>query len=121
MPELPRYRILRTGDGVSPDAGALFDLPRHGQVGLHTDDAELVLLLESTGLIEPRRPPYLDAADRGIHGAYRSRPQVNTFLEPPIERVADAFARAFADAGGAYAIEPAARLEPAADSAPSGP
>ena len=121
MPELPRYRILRTGDGGSRDAGALFDLPRHGQVGLHTDDAELVLLLEAEGLIEPRRPPYLDAADRGIHGAYRSRPQVNTFLEPPIERVADAFARAFADAGGAYAIEPAARLEPTADSAPSGP
>lgn len=109
MPQVPRYRIRRASDGGSRrDAGALFDLPRHGQVGLHTDDAELVLLLETTGAIQPRRPPYLDAADDGIHGAYRPRPQVNTFLEPPIERVADALARAFADAGGAYAIEPAA-------------
>ena len=30
------------------------------------------------------------------------------FLAPPIEQVADAFARAFTDAGGAYAIEPVA-------------
>ncbi len=106
MPELPRYRIRLAGDEGSRDAGALFDLPRHGQVGLHTDDADLMLLLESEGVIEPRRPPYLDAADGGIHGAYRPRPQVNVFLEPPIERVADAFARAFADAGGAYTVEP---------------
>jgi len=107
MPELPRYRIRRASDEGSRDAGDLFDLPRHGQVGLHTDDAELMLLLETADLIEPVRPPYLDAADGGIHGAYRPRPQVNTFLEPPIERVVGAFARAFADAGGAYAIESA--------------
>lgn len=105
MPELPRYTIRRMPGGGVP-AGALFDLPRHGQVALHVDDPELVLLLESEGLIEPRRPPFLDAADSGVHGAYRPRPQANTFLEPPIEAVADAFARAFAAAGGAYAIEP---------------
>jgi hypothetical protein len=108
MPELPLYWIRRTSEEGSREAGALFDLPRHGQVCLHTRDAELVLLLEAGGLIEPRRPPFLDAADSGVHGAFRPRPQVNLFLAPPVEQVADAFARAFADAGGAYAVEPSA-------------
>jgi hypothetical protein len=108
MPELPRYRILRAEGGTSREAGALFDLPNHGQVALHTDDRELVLLLEAGGLIVPTRPPYLDAADGGVHGAYRPRPQVNVFLAPPIEKVADALARAFLDSGGMYALEPAA-------------
>jgi hypothetical protein len=106
MPELPRYTIRRRGDGDAP-GGALFDLPRHRQVALHVDDPELVLLLEAEGLIDPLRPPFLDAAGSGVHGAFRPRPQVNTFLEPPIEAVADALAQAFARAGGAYAIEPA--------------
>ncbi|HET6361935.1 MAG TPA: hypothetical protein VFH11_07745 [Gemmatimonadota bacterium] len=104
MPELPRYTIRRLGDDGVP-AGALYDLPRHGQVALHVDDPELVLLLEAEGLIDPQRPPFLDAAGSGVHGAFRPRPQVNTFLEPPVEAVADAFARAFA--GRVYAIEPA--------------
>ena len=107
MPELPRYRIRRAEGGAPREAGALFDMPNHGLVAFHTDDPELVLLLEADGLIVPPRPPYLDAADSGIHGAYRPRPQVNVFLAPPTEQVADAFARAFADTGGAYAIEPA--------------
>jgi hypothetical protein len=105
MPELPSYRIRRAGDGAARNAGALYDLPHHAQVGLHTDDPELVLLLEAEGLLVPTRPPYLDAAGIGIHGAYRSRPQINVFLEPPIQDVAEAFARAFAEAGGVYAIE----------------
>jgi hypothetical protein len=105
MPELPSYRIRRAVDGAPRDAGALYDLPLHAQVCLHTDDPELVLLLESEGMIVPARPPYLDAAGIGIHGAYRSRPQINVFLEPPIQEVAEAFARALAKAG-AYAIEP---------------
>ncbi len=104
MPELPRYRIRRARDGAP--AGALYDLPRHGQVALHVDDPELALLLEAEGLIEPRRPPFLDAAGSGVHGAFRPRPQVNTFLAPPIEAVAETLARAFAGVGGAYAVEP---------------
>jgi hypothetical protein len=108
MPELPRYTIRRARDGDAP-AGALYDLPLHGQVALHADDPELVPLLVSGGVIVPRRPPFLDAADGGVHGAYRPRPQPNVFFAPPIEDVAAALARAFADAGGGYAIEPAAR------------
>lgn len=104
MPELPRYTIRRLQGGGVP-AGALYDLPRHGQVALHVHDPELVLLLEAEGLIEPRRPPFLDAAGSGVHGAFRPRPQVNTFLAPPIEAVAEALTRAFAGAGGAYAVE----------------
>ena len=104
MPELPRYTIRRVRNGGAP-AGALFDLPRHGLVALHVKDPELVLLLEAEGLIEPRRPPFLDAAGSGVQGAFRPRPQVNTFLAPPVEAVADALSRAFAGAGGGYAIE----------------
>ena len=104
MPELPRYTIRRPQDGGAP-AGALYDLPRHGQVALHVHDPALVLLLEAEGLIDPLRPPFLDAAGSGVHGAFRPRPQVNTFLEPPVEAVAEALARVFADAGGTYAIE----------------
>jgi hypothetical protein len=109
MPETPRYLVRRADDPEARDAGALYDLPRHGLVALHADDPELVPLLVSGGVIVPNRPPFLDAAESGIHGAYRPRPQLNVFLAPPIEDVAAALARAFADAGGAYAIEPAAR------------
>lgn len=105
MPELPRYTILRDGT----PAGALYDLPRHQQVALHADDPELVPLLESRGVIRPARPPFLDAAHGGGHGAYQPRPQVNVFLAPPIEDVAAELARAFAESGGAYAIEPVLR------------
>lgn len=108
MPALPRYTIRRDPDGDAP-AGALYDLPLHGQVALHADDPELVPLLVSGGVIVLRRPPFLDAAEGGIHGAYRPRPQPNVFFAPPIEDVAAALAQAFADAGGGYAIEPTAR------------
>jgi hypothetical protein len=88
-------------------------------VCLHTDDPELALLLEAEDLLLPPRPPYLDAAGIGIHGAYRSRPQINVFLEPPIEAVAEGFAAAFAEAGGVYAIE---RVAPEAHAIePAGP
>jgi len=105
VPELPHYTIRRLKGGGAA-AGALYDLPRHGQVALHVHDPELVLLLEAEDLIEPRRPPFLDAAGSGVHGSFRPRPQVNTFLAPPIEAVAEALARAFAGAGGAYTLEP---------------
>ena len=108
MPESPRYLVRRGGDGTAREAGALYDLPLHGQVCLHSEDPDLVILLESAGLVTPVRPPYLDAAEGGIHGAYHPRPQVNVFLEPPVEGVAEAFARAFAAAGADYRIEPAA-------------
>jgi hypothetical protein len=106
VPELPHYTIRRLQGGGAP-AGALYDLPRHGQVALHVHDPELVLLLEAESLIEPRRPPFLDAAGSGVHGAFRPRPQINTFFAPPIEAVAETLARAFAGAGGAYTLEPA--------------
>ena len=117
MPELPSYRIRRASDRAARDAGALYDLPRHAQVCLHTADPELVLLLEAEGLLLPPRPPYLDAAGIGIHGAYRSRPQINVFLEPPVGDVAEAFSRAFAEAGGAYVLEPVAPAPHAIDPA----
>jgi hypothetical protein len=116
MPQLPSYRIRRAADGAARDAGALYDLPRHAQVCLHTDDPELVLLIEAEGLVPPR-PPYLDAAGIGVHGAYRPRPQINVFLEPPIQDVAEAFARAFAEAGGVYVLEPVAPAPHAIDPA----
>jgi len=108
MPESPRYLVHHGGAGETREAGAIFDLPRHGQVCLHSDDPDLVILLESAGLIVPVRPPYLDAAESGVHGAYRPRPQVNIFLEPPVEGVAEAFAGAFEATGSTYRIEPAA-------------
>ena len=108
MPESPRYLVRHGSEHESREAGAIYDLPRHGQVCLHSDDPDLLLLLESAGLIVPARPPFLDAAESGVHGAYRPRPQVNIFLAPPVEGVAEAFARAFEMAGAAYRIEPAA-------------
>lgn len=108
MPESPRYLVRHGSDGEPREAGALYDLPRHSQVCLHSGDPDLVLLLESAGVIVPVRPPFLDAAESGVHGAYRPRPQINVFLEPPVEVVAEAFARAFEAAGAAYRIEPAA-------------
>jgi hypothetical protein len=119
MPELPSYRIRRASGGTARDAGALYDLPHHAQVCLHTDDPELVLLLEAEELFVPPRPPYLDAADVGVHGAYRPRPQVNVFLEPPIQDVAEAIARALKQAGGMYVLEPVGTTERAIE--PAGP
>lgn len=106
MAKSPRYLIRRDGDGESREVGALYDLPRHGQVCLHCEDPDLVILLESAGVIVPARPPFLDAAEAGIHGAYRPRPQLNLFFEPPVEGVAEAFGRAFEASGAAYRIEP---------------
>lgn len=106
MPESPRYLVRRATD--ASQAGALYDLPLHGQVCLHSEDSHLVGLLESAGLIVPARPPFLDAAKGGVHGAYRPRPQVNIFLAPPIEGVVEGFARAFETTGSNYRIEPAA-------------
>jgi hypothetical protein len=34
--------------------------------------------------LAPARPPFLDAAADGVHGAYIPRPQRNWFLAPPL-------------------------------------
>lgn len=99
-----RRVILRDGAEV----GAVYDMPWHGQVCLHTEDAGIVDLLEERGLVALRRPPFLDAADGGIHGAYRPRPQVNLFFEPPLEAVVDAIRPALEEGGySLVAVAPA--------------
>ncbi|HUP01475.1 MAG TPA: hypothetical protein VM737_08150 [Gemmatimonadota bacterium] len=134
---IPRYvirRIRREGrpadgpgpedDGPGPedgggpeDAGALYDLPYHGQVCLHTEDAGIVGALESSGHLAPaghlapRRPPYLDAARGGVHGGYRPRPQINVFFRPPIEAVAEAITPPLQEAG--YTVSEASAHPPA--------
>lgn len=82
----------------------LYALPHHGEVCLHSRDRELVHRLEGAGLIASPRPPYLDAADRGVHGGYRPKTQVNLFFAPPIEDMAAAIDEALADDDG-YRIE----------------
>jgi hypothetical protein len=95
----PRYTIRRsTGTGLR-EVGAIFDLPSHGQVCLHTEDRELVDLLSTKGILQPVRPPLLDAGQPGIHGRYRVRPQVNFFFAPPIEEVAEAIGSAAGENG----------------------
>ena len=95
----PTYTIRRfTGSG-SEEFGALYDLPSHGQVALHTEDEAFVDLLAARGILEPIRPPRLDAGEGGVHGHYTVRPQVNFFFAPPIEDVAEAIRSAAADDG----------------------
>jgi hypothetical protein len=95
----PRYTIRRfTGSG-SEEAGALYDMPSHGQVALHTEDEALVDLLAARGILEPLRPPRLDAGHGGVHGRYAVRPQLNFFFAPPIEDVAEAIRSAAAEDG----------------------
>lgn len=99
-----RHKILRDG----ADVGTLSAMPWHGQVCLHTEDSALVELLVEEGLATPRRPPYLDAAaGDGVHGAYRPRPQVNVFFEPPLESVVEALKGPLERAGYALAASEA--------------
>lgn len=95
----PRYTIHRTTGSGAEEVGALYALPSHGQVALHTEDEAFVDLLESRGILEPLRPPLLDAGQGGIHGRYRVRPQINFFFAPPIEDVAEAIRSAGAADG----------------------
>lgn len=78
-----RHSITRDGS----DVGTLYEMPSHGKVCLHTRDADLVGLLVAADLVTPRRPPFLDAAEDGVHGAYRPRPQINLFFEDPVAEV----------------------------------
>ncbi|HKY59664.1 MAG TPA: hypothetical protein VJP59_01515 [Gemmatimonadota bacterium] len=95
----PRYTIRRfTGSGAE-DVGELYELTSHGQVALHTEDGALVDLLAARGILQPVRPPRLDAGQGGVHGRYRVRPQVNFFFAPPIEDVAEAIRSAGAEDG----------------------
>ena len=95
----PRYTIRRlTGSGAE-DVGELYELPSHGQVALHAENEALVDLLTARGILQPVRPPRLDAGQGGIHGRYRVRPQVNFFFAPPIEDVAEAIRAAAAEDG----------------------
>lgn len=107
MPLHPRY-VIRRADGA--EAGELFDIPSHGFVGLHIEDLDLARSLIERGVLRPPRPPFLDAADHGIHGAYVPRPQVNWFLAPPIDDVAAELDAAIRAAGPGYAIAPAPPL-----------
>lgn len=90
-----RHSIRRDG----ADVGTLYEMPWHGKVCLHTRDADLVELLVTADLITPRRPPFLDAAPDGVHGAYRPRPQINLFFEAPVAEVVGAIRPALEDAG----------------------
>lgn len=107
MPASPHYLVRRPAAGApGAEVGALFDLPQHGQVCLHSEDPDLIRLLVERRLLIPRRPPFLDAAPRGVHGAYQPLPQINVFLAPPIDEVAATIAEAVGEAG--YTVEPVA-------------
>jgi hypothetical protein len=106
----PRYTIRRSSDHGTEDVGALYDLPSHGQVCLHTVDEALIDLLASRGILQAARPPYLEAGQPGVHGSYRARPQINFFFAPPIEEVAEAIQSAAGEDGFAVTeAAPAAR------------
>ena len=94
-----RYTIHRFAGSGAEEVGALYDLPSHGQVALHTEDEAFVDLLAARGILEPVRPPRLDAGHGGIHGRYAVRPQINFFFAPPIEDVAEAIRSATAEDG----------------------
>lgn len=83
--------------------GAIYELSAHRQVALQTEDAELVELLVEGGAATPRRPPYLDAGATGVHGAYRPRPQINLFFEPPADDLARAIEAVAGEAG--YSVD----------------
>lgn len=95
----PRYTIRRSTGSGAEEVGGLYDLPSHGQVALHTEDEALVDLLAARGILEPVRPPRLDAGHGGVHGRYAVRPQINFFFAPPIENVAEAIRSAVAEDG----------------------
>ena len=67
-----RHIVLK--DGV--EVAALYDLPWHGQVCLHSDDPELTARLVEAGVVSSARAPFLDDTGRGIHGAYVPRVQL---------------------------------------------
>ncbi|MGH7564384.1 MAG: hypothetical protein ACREK5_08170 [Gemmatimonadota bacterium] len=95
----PSYTIRRyTGTGAE-EVGALYALPSHGQVAIHTEDEALVDLLAAKGILHPARPPLLDAGGDDVHGSYRIRPQINFFFAPPIEDVAEAIGAAAGEDG----------------------
>ncbi|MBW3660963.1 MAG: hypothetical protein KY397_04945 [Gemmatimonadetes bacterium] len=85
MSENSRHAILHE----DVEVGVLYEMPWHGQVCLHTEDADLVNLLLEEGLVVPRRPPFLDAAEDGVHGGYRPRPQINLFFDEPLAEVVE--------------------------------
>lgn len=89
------HTILR--DGV--EVGALYALPWHGRVCLHTEDADLVRALLKEGSIAPTRPPFLDAAADGVHGSYRPKPQINWFFDDPLIEVVESLRPALQAAG----------------------
>jgi hypothetical protein len=95
----PRYAIRRSTGSGAEEVGELYDLPSHGQVALHTEDEAFVDLLAARGILEPVRPPRLDAGHGGVHGHYAVRPQINFFFAPPIEDVAEAIRSAAAEDG----------------------
>lgn len=95
----PCYLIHRYTGAGAEEVGALYELPSHGQVCLHTEDEGLVGLLAARGLLHAARPPLLDAGAPGIHGRYRVRPQINYFFAPPIEEVATAIRTAAGEDG----------------------
>ncbi|HET6343205.1 MAG TPA: hypothetical protein VFG78_13595 [Gemmatimonadota bacterium] len=95
----PRYTIRRFSGSGAEEVGALYDLPSHAQVALHTEDEAFVDLLAARGILEPVRPPRLDAGHGDVHGRYAVRPQVNFFFAPPIEDVAEAIRSAAAEDG----------------------
>lgn len=84
------HHVVRRADGA--EAARLYDLPHQRLVGLHVADPDLLRLLVDRGVLAPRRPPFLDASDQGVHGGYQPRPQINWFLAPPIDEVAAALA-----------------------------
>lgn len=101
----PRYIVRREDGSRLADAGSLFELP--AQVCLHIEDPDLARVLETAVLLGYPRPPYLDAAHAGIHGAYRPRPQINVFFQPPIADVVRAIEGSLQHAG--YTIQEAAQ------------
>ncbi|MGH7300572.1 MAG: hypothetical protein ACREJE_09185, partial [Candidatus Rokuibacteriota bacterium] len=62
-------------------------------------DEALVDLLAAKGILDPARPPLLDAGGDDVHGSYRIRPQINFFFAPPIEDLAEAIRSATGEDG----------------------
>jgi hypothetical protein len=101
MPATPSH-VVRRADGG--EVGELYDLPHQRKVALHIKDDDLARLLAEHGIVPPR-PPFLDAAHHGVHGAYAPRPQRNWFLTPPLEEVVAALESVLGPAG--YTLDPA--------------
>lgn len=101
---MPSY-VVRRADGG--EVGEIFDLPHQRVVALHVEDDELARVLAGHGIVPPR-PPFLNAAQQGVHGAYAPRPQRNWFLTPPLEEVVAALEPILTAAG--YRVERVAAL-----------